>query len=466
MYRFFAILFLSVLAEYSFAQIGLTYRVSVLPDQNLQVVMTWQSEGKSETMLHSGLATKTGQQKLDFKAVSDRTVCMVTLGKIRVLHEKGATVVCSYIIDNQAALHTSMPIVMPDYFHVLGYDLFAFPTEYQQQTVRIEWLDLPRDWVIFNSFGQDQKVQQVSVATGDWRESIWVAGKAQMKETRTKNNRFRSYFLGETAQHAELLDSLVLQCLLDERRYWEETEQFSGLISVFLPTGVQGKSAADLTGMGVKNAFSVFLNLQKPLPQARLRHMLYHETMHYWIGQRVTMLPTVTMPDERWFMEGFTEYFSYLVEVENGHMTHGEFCALTNQQFLQPLYTSNLPKQYASAGQTLPYHLGGADTRPYLTGFAYAAYLDARLQCSTTRPATLRELMVELMERSQGHDGSRTDEMLLNMLVSHLGSEIVQVHQRVTEKDQLIPAALFPDCHPFWHLTQNADGLPEVNVRN
>ncbi len=465
MIRFISTLYFSVIASISLAQIGLVYRVSVRPDQKLQVEMSWHSEGSSETILHYGLATKSTQQQIDFKAISERTACMTLPGQVRVMHEKGTKVACSYIIDNQAALHTSKPNVMPDYFHVLGYDLFAFPDGYKQQTVRIEWHNLPRGWVIFNSFGQDQQVQQVSVATGDWRESVWAAGKAQIKETSTKNNRFRSYFLGGTSQYAELLDSLVLHCLLDERRYWEETEQFSGLISVFLPNEVKASSAAELTGMGVKNAFSVFLNLQKPLPLARLRHMLYHETMHYWIGQRITMLPTVTMPDERWFMEGFTEYFSYLVEVKNGHLTQRDLCTLVNQQFIQPLYTNSLPKQIEHAGHTHTYHLGGADMRPYLSGFIYASYLDARLHCAPTRPTTLRELMIELMERGHGHDGSRTDDMLLNMLVSRLGGDIVPIHQRVTGKDEIIPAELFIDCHPLWQLVRDSNGLPELKER-
>jgi predicted metalloprotease with PDZ domain len=460
---------------YLSAQVALEYKVKYKGD-HLLVEMQWQSEGKIATQLSFSPTNHGAAAPLrfhHFQSSSERhvTTCKPDSSQVNIYHPKGEIVGCSYEVYAQPKTmgqsSVSGPIIERDYFHVLGHQLFAFPFVYQQQTIKVTWEGFPAEWKILNSFGFDRTVQQISVSDAQWRESVFAGGQVSAREARVDGIKIRLCYMGVGLQdHALAFEEQVLQGLRVQRRFWNEGRTGQDFLAIFLPFPATDSNAAtataDMSGIGTRNAFSVFIQRNKALNINHLRHLVWHELMHHWIGQELRMSPTSEMPDERWFIEGFTEYLSYLTEVESGALSRADFCEIANKRFFLPLAKSaslNTP-----SNRTGGYYLGPNDSEdhPYQIGFTYAWLLDTRLRCNSGQTAGLKDVLLDLMDQTNQRDPGQTEQKLLKLLVNQLGEEIEPIHfsvARSADQGILLDEMLRDDCHPFWSV-QGAGGLP------
>jgi predicted metalloprotease with PDZ domain len=464
----FASLFLVALCVTSalFGQIGLEYRVEYTPQHQLYVTMSWQAEGNHLTNLHF-IPLNGNQTAIPWHK---NFTCLVPTNQVRhfsnstslqVTHQDNQIVSCSYLVSpdthlKQFASEATWPTQEKEYFHVLGNYLFASIEGYKQQTAKITWVGFPENWKICNSYGQNKRTQVILVNNDAWREAVFAGGVAEVKTLPLKNGIVSTYVFGGLG-HVQFLANEVASALMNERTYWDEESTLTYL-AIFIPLKTDNApNSLKMTGMGVKNAFSALLNASSFVDTLDLRHLIYHELMHEWIGQKLKMKPDVMMQDERWFMEGFTEYFAHLVQLENQVMTKQVFCEIANQTFFTPYFTQ---KPILARKRLNPHSLDYSqiDFQPYRVGFVYAWYLDEWLHCNTLKATTLKNIMIDLMDRSIGHDGQRTEELLLSLLVQHLGKEIVPIHQAVVQKGSQISMTDFHNCHPDWSLSVEGKG--------
>jgi predicted metalloprotease with PDZ domain len=441
--------------------IDLKYLVTVKDAHTLRVQMDWQSEGRSESVItftpymydgvrhtcHFGLTIDSGAHVAMYLHDSS---------EVRLHHSKGARVSVSYLVPNDMhfdARLASKPAVYPDYFHVLGYFLFGSLDQYEQQTATITW-DLPRGWSVFNSYMQGQSIQKVKVVNPIWREAIFAGGKVNTYETHLKHGQVKSYFLDSKLERLrDSLENLVIDAFVNQRNFWHETIPVKeSFVVVFLPID-SGQTSVHLAGMGVINAFSVFLQPDAVIDPKQLQHLIYHEMMHHWIGQRLRMQPNAMMPDERWFVEGFTEYFSYLVESVSGNLSESEFCQIAANQFFIPYYAQPARQLNRSnmAWRYLDHH--SEDLYAYQAGFVYASFLDGQLRCKTGHKLHLGILIEQLMVKQEEHEQADLDDLLLHLLVGYLGKDVVTLHHDFTQRGIKVPLKDYPLCHPYWFIT-------------
>jgi predicted metalloprotease with PDZ domain len=455
------------------ARIGLVYKISVASSHCIKVEMEWQSEGNRESLLQfTPLQGQDGNLTWfrGFEIESGRTVVVFNSDSTvaSLLHDTRSTIKCSYLVpylQNAGARFASQPIIQPEYFHAIGYYLFASLAGYHQQTVQLDWSALPRSWEVFNSYQQGQRTHTVSVKDKYWQEALFAAGVSETHETQLKTGRIRSYFLGKEIQQVRPeLERNVIEACVQQRKFWhEETAMTEPFVAVFLP---MCQPNLEMTGIGLRNAFSVFVQPEQSINPEKLRHLVYHEMMHHWIGQELRMTDpnrAVQMSDQSWFIEGFTEYFAYLTEIQSGELSISDFCDVANREFICPHYSQqHIVKRVRNEGVVVGYMAETLSEKyPYHLGFVYACYLDAQLSQNSHKNVTLQNLVELLMERAENQDGSKTEMLFVNLLYNHLGKDFLETHHSITQQGALIPTKSWPDSHPLWRMTvDGTSGIP------
>jgi predicted metalloprotease with PDZ domain len=459
------------------ARIWLSYHVSVAGSNCLKVEMEWSSEANRQSQLVFTPIVGSGQNLTwfrQFQIESSRTIAVFSQDSTQVtlIHDANSKVKCSYLVPNLQNLDArfaSLPKVQPEYFHAIGYYLFAALQGYHQGTVQLDWSDLPRSWEVFNSYQQGERNQTISVNDPYWQESLFAGGIIETHETQLKSGTIRSYFLGEAIKNVRPeLEENVIEACVQQRKFWHEDRSMTApFVAVFLPMSENG---LEMTGIGLKNAFSVFVHPEEVINPEKLRHLVYHEMMHHWIGQELRMTTAARntiKTDQRWFIEGFTEYFTYLTELQSGELSISDYCNIANQDFISPHYSQNVSFQTRNDVVVVDYMAETLTEKyPYHLGFVYACFLDAKLADKTNQRISLRDLMELLMERTENQDGSKTEMLFLNLLYNYLGEDILKVHQNITQHGERIPVYSWIDSHPMWQISLDFEtGIPKFSPR-
>lgn len=156
---------------------------------------------------------------------------------------------------------------------------------------------------------------------------------------------------------------------------------------------------------------------------------LAHELIHLWIG--ANSIRTVG-PEEEWFKEGFTSYYTALLLARAG--------LIDRDSFLDELY--RLWRMHR-AEEGPPLDEAGREERRwydhvYGGGAVLAACLDVRLRSRSSGAVTLDDLMAALYRRVAGTGEALNSEAIVASAANLDGAEIgAWIHRSLRRPDQM-----------------------------
>lgn len=281
------------------------------------------------------------------------------------------------------------PIVRPTWFHSFGEALFAVPDDNFDAPARFTWtapdLKIATDLEHLGA-GRPGVV-------GDVLESVVIGGDKLQVHT-LPGEHLRVAMLGEYTFTHQAFVELALAVVTSQRAFWgDHGEPF--LITVAPQTKVVG--SLSLGGTGRSDAF--VLQMSEDAPIASLRHLLAHEYFHTWNPRRLGHeRGDVPEGGDKWFSEGFTEFYTWRLLLRAGLYTLEDFVADWNAALIE--YDTSPVRTEPNARVVADYWNDRDVGRlPYRRGPLLAALWDLRLRAATNNARDLDDVLLAMRDQ-------------------------------------------------------------------
>lgn len=292
------------------------------------------------------------------------------------------------------------PIVRPTWFHSFGEALFAVPDENFDAPARFTWtggadLKLATDLEHFKD-GRPGVV-------GDVLESILIGGE-KLQVHALPDEHLRVAMLGEYSFTHQAFVELALAVVTSQRAFWgDHGEPF--LITVAPQTKVVG--SLSLGGTGRSDAF--VLQMSEDAPIASLRHLLAHEYFHTWNPRRLGHeRGDVPEGGDKWFSEGFTEFYTWRLLLRAGLYTLEDFVADWNAALIEH---DTSPVRTEPNARIVADYWNDRDVGrlPYRRGPLLAAIWDLRLRAATNNARDLDDVLLAMRDQVRAEPDSQLE---------------------------------------------------------
>jgi predicted metalloprotease with PDZ domain len=228
-----------------------------------------------------------------------------------VRHAAGATLTVRYRVvqtwKGEPAISGSneyRPVIRPQYFHLIGWTIFARPTWSLAAPVSVSFGDMPKGW----SFASDLEHGELTI--GKLLESISVGGDFRV----SKAGMLRVAIRGAWSFSDEAFIKRLEPIIASHHRFWgDPMKPFLVTVLPLLPE----PGSMSLGGTGLSDAFAFFSTPN--VDDRQLTRILAHEHLHSWIPRRVGMMPQEGNDSlEYWLSEGFTDFYTYRLLIRDG----------------------------------------------------------------------------------------------------------------------------------------------------
>jgi predicted metalloprotease with PDZ domain len=397
----------------------ISYQLEPITDETslrfrIELHFNGHESGRTELILPSRSA---GQTKL-YEAVQKLEIWPAHINVadssepwLKVLtHEPGAAIRVRYelVQDRADALQAQRgaifrPVLQPRYFHWLG-NAWVRPglDEAEPLAFTIEWKNLPPDWTISNTFGEQQRQQQFTASLRAFTSSVFVGGDFRLRSVTVKEQPVRIALRGAWSFTDDEFAALVEKIFALQRGFWNDFHYPNYLVTL-LPLEAMAGGAAN-SGTGLNQSFATSATPNSAL--ADLKYLLAHELFHNWNARR---LGRMKEPQELmyWFSEGFTDYYSFRLLWRGGLLTLDEYVAKYNET-LRRYYTS--PQRSTPNERIACEYFSNAELSrlTYLRGHLLAANWDALIRTNADGNHSLDDVMQELFRTGANAELSAT----------------------------------------------------------
>ena len=326
--------------------------------------------------------------------------------------------------------------------------MFVIPAEQDSKmAITLKWNDIPKDWKIANSFGQEQVLQEIVVFPNDLHSGAFLAGDFQIIECNPGTNPVYIAIRGKWPFSADEFTALVEQIFISQRDFWNDHKFPYYLVSV-VPIDAKNSTG----GTALRDAFSLFLgdnNFSKDDYLKHLGWLISHEHFHTWNGHKIrSSEPEGSM---YWFSEGFTEYYAVKLNRKSGIMSQKEYIdhvnAILMDYFSSPVHNASnetITKNFWTDPAT--------GKLPYDRGFVLALYLDTKIQLNP-EGLSLDNFMYDLFELTNQKDIGFSSDDLLNLVANYIDQQDLHSLKKFVIEGDSIPVfhhAMGSDYHLAW----------------
>src|SRR5262245_15932690 len=286
-------------------------------------------------------------------------------------------------------------ILQKEYFYSLGTALWVLPDWDGGQSVNIQlqWKNLPREWMLCNSFGTNESSQAFQTTLEGFRKGVFLAGDFRVHGLSIRGRPVQIAIRGKWRFPDTEFHSLVQKVMEAERSFWND-DDFPRYLVVLLPTDDPPE-----TGHGEARTDALALYFSKDVADTlAMRILLAHEMFHAWNSSRLGRLED----DDTlyWFSEGFTDHYAALLLWRANIISPSEYLKRAN---------GVLGRYYTSRCRNYPYERlkaergrnSEAERQLYDRGNVIALYWDASIRSATGGKASLDDAMRELFRAAR-----------------------------------------------------------------
>jgi predicted metalloprotease with PDZ domain len=229
-----------------------------------------------------------------------------------------------------------LPVLQGTYLFLPGDFSFIYPEWFKNKSVEItmKW-HLPKDWKIFNSFGEGNKKQVFKANKTDFTMGRYFAGSDFTFYKRyAKGGEIFVATRGKWSFDTKEFADNSFKIIEDERKFMDDYSTPFFLVNL-LPLV---DSTSSFGGEGGTNVFTVYMPSNFTLSK-KIFWLITHECFHHWNMPDFFNLDEYSEVELYWFTEGFTEYFAHLVDLETGIWNHKDYVANYNRTLLLYYYS-------------------------------------------------------------------------------------------------------------------------------
>jgi predicted metalloprotease with PDZ domain len=299
------------------------------------------------------------------------------------------------------------PVLRGEYLHLLGKTFLVRPNwpELQHVSVELNW-QLPENWTSANSFGLGERAQKISASLFELEQGVYVGGDYRFRRFEIRGKPGAIALRGDWGFTDEEFATFVRRIVTAERAFWDD-DSFPFYFVTLLPVDL---SPGSFAGVGRWDGFAAFMPPGTKLDFS-IRYLLSHELFHTWNPTRLSHSPGVP-PALYWFSEGFTDYYAYLLLMQEGYETFPDY--LDRMNLIIARYwswaTRNMPNEMAAREY---YTNPEAQKIAYLRGLLVALNWNAAIREATHGKSSLNDLMRALKRHADEKQEVFTQPLLI-----------------------------------------------------
>lgn len=404
---------------------------------DVEMVMTGDRDGETEIELPDqwGGKSELWRGLTEFR-VSGKNLKLAQGGtptvKI-VRHAPGATLTVRYRVvqtfSGDPAITGSneyRPVIRPQYFHLIGWTVFARPKSSLIVPVSVSFGDLPKGW----SFASD--LEHGNLTIGKLLESVTVGGDFRV----LKAGKLRVAIRGSWGFTDEAFIKRLEPIIASHHRFWgDPQEPFLVTVLPLIPEA----GSMSLGGTGLSDAFAFFSTPN--MADRQLTRILAHEHLHSWIPRRVGLMPQENNDSiEYWFSEGFTDFYTYRLLVRDGLWSIEEAAKAFNDVMWD--YAFSLARNATNADVAASFWSDRAKGDiPYQRGLLFAALSDDRVRRVSKGARDLDDVMLAMKRAADASGPDGLPPPVRDLFVASMRSADVDVAddiQRFIERGETI----------------------------
>lgn len=333
-----------------------------------------------------------------------------------------------------------MAIIKRQYFHFLGDSFFIIPVwdSSIEYNIKIAWNHFASNWNIANSFGMNEKYQNIKLSLRKFRYSIFLGGDFKFRTRYIGSDPIYVATRGTWKFSEDQFSDLTRDILIEERNFWNDHGFPYFLVAVIPITG-----SDDQSGIVRLNSYSLFLSKDRKI-DIQLKRLLAHDIFHSWIGGKIKFAE----PEQLvlWFKEGFTDYYTNLLLLRAKLISLEEYIEFYNV-ILETYYTSSM--RYEKNERLIDEFGTDKDLTliPYQRGQIFAHNLNYTIMKNSSWKKSLDDLMRDLMSRCQNEALVISNGSLSALIRFYAGDQILSDMMRTLNSGAVlktIPEALGP----------------------
>jgi predicted metalloprotease with PDZ domain len=367
-----------------------------------------------------------------------------------IYHPPAVPLTVQYVLRNNvpdslpAQGQAYMPLIKPQYLHLIGYTLMAYPDGYTHFNGTIEWRSIPENWRFTSSMSPYRMQHFKNVASGELPNSLWIAGDYRLYAFSVRKKPVQVALRGQWPFADSTIVNLLQQTIPVQRRFWKDfaIDRFTVSLIPLLTPDVYSSS---LKGTALHHCFASFATNNAHTSLELMQYIYNHELMHHWIGGIIKN----ESPEELyyWFSEGFTDYFTWQNMLQGGLITREQY-ERNIDSVLALHYSNQLNASPNALIKTKFWEDPLFQKLPYHRGFLFAWYLDGCLQQQTRGRHTLKAVMVRLLR--QAKKGARfSEKLLLDAVQPYLVDDVTPAYREYIEAGKFIPLEAWQQNTPY-----------------
>lgn len=307
-------------------------------------------------------------------------------------------------------------VLMPHYLEINGANALVHPKLEAQSavTVNFDWQKLPTDWALATSFGTSTGPEgRCQSYSGPWRlveTALFAAGEFRIHHFQIGRQPAVLAVRGQWTFTDEEAIADIQKAVSIVRDFWHD-HNFPYFLVTLKPYDT-GKGSAD--GSEFTNAFWMYLS--PPDSISALLPILVHETFHGWNPRRMGYTTEGSETSLKWFSEGFTQYYGYLLSYRGGLMTLPAYIERING------FLRDYPKS----------------TDPDVRGPVIALWLDGEIRRESQGKGSLDNVMFDMVRK--GKDVELTEARVLETAGRYLSADARLELSQAIKPGTMIPA--------------------------
>lgn len=344
----------------------------------------------------------------------------------KIIHPSNELIQISYYVTSKEKPEVEWyyrPLIEQSYFFFFGHGFFIVPKTDEQTPIQIsvDWQEFPEDWALANSFGNQQKKQELLLPLATFQHAVYAGGDFQILQCGDEQAPIFIAIRGQWSFSNEHLTHLVETVIDSHRKFWNDFDFPYYLITV-IPTG----DDHHMGGTGLFNAFSLFIgdfSEENEGDWKWLAWLLSHEHFHTWNGLKMMSCA----PEGRlfWFTEGFTEYYAVKLNYRNHLIDLKDYLEHINT-IMYDYYVSSVHNETNERIREDFWNNWDVQRLPYVRGFLFALQWDRRIQETSQGQYCLDDFMRALLKHTQENKLSFSQDDIQQVASLFLPFDVVQ----------------------------------------
>jgi hypothetical protein len=227
--------------------------------------------------------------------------------------------------------------------------------------------------------------------------------------------------------------AILKQIISYQRAFFNDFDFPCYSISILNSINTGSPDSWNVGGSCFHNAFDIFCSAQAPLKS--FKKLCAHEHFHTWNGNKINASSEEGL---HWFLEGFTEYYTFITALRSQLITFDEFLEYANDIF-RMYYTSPVIHALNSRIASEFWRNPDINKLPYHRGFIFALLVNYKIKKQTHNQYSLDHVIKDLWSHSQKTNEHFSIELLERLIRTYVPTGIMHEYSEYIVNGKSFP---------------------------